>query len=188
MTKSILMPQVGQDLTEGRVIAINVKVGDFVKKGDIVAEVESEKATFEVEAFEEGTVTEVCFGEMRWQSFLSLLSFWTVLPTMRLPLRKASSTDNKASAEGKAPATNQSDSPRVSLSTKPRSTPLARRIMKQHGIDIGTLTGSGPGGAIVQRDVEAAIAIKGVGQRLRPTLNRHRLKRLSELRCVKVTL
>ena len=63
MAKSILMPQVGQDLTEGRVIAMNVKVGDSVKKGDIVAEVESEKATFEVEAFEEGTVTEVCFGE-----------------------------------------------------------------------------------------------------------------------------
>ena len=51
MAKSILMPQVGQDLTEGRVVAMNVKVGDNVKKGDIVAEVESEKATFEVEAF-----------------------------------------------------------------------------------------------------------------------------------------
>ena len=63
MAKSILMPQVGQDLTEGRVVAMNVKVGDNVKKGDMVAEVESEKATFEVEAFEEGTVTEVCFGE-----------------------------------------------------------------------------------------------------------------------------
>ena len=63
MAKSILMPQVGQDLTEGLVIAMNVKVGDSVKKGDIVAEVESEKATFEVEAFEEGTVTDVCFGE-----------------------------------------------------------------------------------------------------------------------------
>ena len=43
MAKSILMPQVGQDLTEGLVIAMNVKVGDSVKKGDIVAEVESEK-------------------------------------------------------------------------------------------------------------------------------------------------
>ena len=53
MAKSILMPQVGQDLTEGRVVAMNVKVGDNVKKGDMVAEVESEKATFEVEAFEE---------------------------------------------------------------------------------------------------------------------------------------
>jgi multidrug efflux pump subunit AcrA (membrane-fusion protein) len=51
MARPILMPQVGQDLTEGKVVAIKVKLGDKVKKGDIVAEVESEKATFDVEAF-----------------------------------------------------------------------------------------------------------------------------------------
>ena len=66
MARPILMPQVGQDLTEGKIVAINVKLGDKVKKGDIVAEVESEKATFEVEAFETGTVIELPFkvGDM----------------------------------------------------------------------------------------------------------------------------
>ena len=163
MTKSILMSQVGQDLTEGRVIAINVKVGDRVKKGDIVAEVESEKATFEVEAFEEGAVTEVCVGEGEMAIVLEPLIVLDGAASNGVVSKTASSTDDKANAEGKTPATSQSDLSLVPSSTKPRSTPLARRIMKQHGIDVGTLTGSGPGGAIVQRDVEAAIAAKGTG-------------------------
>ena len=62
MARPILMPQVGQDLTEGKITALNVKVGDKVKKGDIVAEVESEKAVFEVEAFETGTVLEIRYN------------------------------------------------------------------------------------------------------------------------------
>ena len=56
MAKPILMPQVGQDLTEGQLIEWHVNVGDTVKKGDILAVVESEKASFEVEAYEEGVV------------------------------------------------------------------------------------------------------------------------------------
>ena len=168
MTKSILMPQVGQDLTEGRVIAINVKVGDSVKKGDIVAEVESEKATFEVEAFEEGTVTEVCFGEDEMAIVLEPLIILDGADSNGVALKVALSTDKKAIAEGEAPAASQLGSPLVPPSKKLRSTPLARRMIKQHGIDIGTLTGSGPGGAIVQRDVEAAIAANGVGSASAP--------------------
>ncbi len=59
MARPILMPQVGQDLTEGKLVTLKVKVGDKVKKGDIVAEVESEKATFDVESFETGTILEI---------------------------------------------------------------------------------------------------------------------------------
>ncbi|MEI6801164.1 MAG: biotin/lipoyl-containing protein, partial [Pseudomonadota bacterium] len=56
MAQAILVPQVGQDLTEAKVVELHVKLGDRVKKGDLVAVVESEKASFEVEAFAEGTV------------------------------------------------------------------------------------------------------------------------------------
>ena len=61
MAEAILVPQVGQDLTEAKVVALHVKVGDKVKKGDVVAEVESEKASFEVEAFSSGTVTHIAY-------------------------------------------------------------------------------------------------------------------------------
>ena len=160
MAKSILMPQVGQDLTEGRVIAMNVKVGDSVKKGDIVAEVESEKATFEVEAFEEGTVTEVCFGEGEMAIVLEPLIVLDGAASGGAAAKPAptATTDDTANAEGTSQAASKSASVLAPPSGKPRSTPLARRMMKQHGIDIASLTGSGPGGAIVQRDVEAAIA------------------------------
>ena len=160
MAKSILMPQVGQDLTEGRVIAMNVKVGDSVKKGDIVAEVESEKATFEVEAFEEGTVTDVCFGEGEMAIVLEPLIVLDGANSGGAAAKPAptATTDDTANAEGTSQAATKSASVLAPPSGKPRSTPLARRMMKQHGIDIASLTGSGPSGAIVQRDVEAAIA------------------------------
>lgn len=164
MAKSILMPQVGQDLTEGRVVAMNVKVGDNVKKGDMVAEVESEKATFEVEAFEEGTVTEVCFGEGEMAIVLEPLIILDGVASSGAAAKPnstaAATADDIVNAEGKPQAASEYTSALVPPSGKPRSTPLARRMMKQHGIEIGSLTGSGPGGAIVQRDVEAAITAK----------------------------
>jgi pyruvate/2-oxoglutarate dehydrogenase complex dihydrolipoamide acyltransferase (E2) component len=63
MAKPILMPQVGQDLTEGKLVELRVAVGDSVAKGDIVAVVESEKASFDVEAFESGVVLDVLYKE-----------------------------------------------------------------------------------------------------------------------------
>lgn len=59
MAEAILVPQVGQDLTEATVVELHVKLGDMVKKGDLVAVVESEKASFEVEAFAEGVVVDL---------------------------------------------------------------------------------------------------------------------------------
>ncbi|MEI6099467.1 MAG: biotin/lipoyl-containing protein, partial [Alphaproteobacteria bacterium] len=66
MAQPILVPQVGQDLTEAKIIELHVKLGDRVKKGDLVAVVESEKASFEVEAFCEGVVISLPFkaGDM----------------------------------------------------------------------------------------------------------------------------
>ena len=111
MAKSILMPQVGQDLTEGRVVAMNVKVGDNVKKGDMVAEVESEKATFEVEAFEEGTVTEVCFGEGEMAIVLEPLIILDGVASSGAAAKPnppaAATADETANAEGKSQAASE---------------------------------------------------------------------------------
>jgi pimeloyl-ACP methyl ester carboxylesterase len=155
MARPILMPQVGQDLTEGKITALNVKLGDRVKKGDIVAEVESEKAAFDVEAFESGTVIEIRYqvGDMA-----------TVLQPIMV-----------VGEPGEAPeqAVTQA-SPAASAATMPHqdgktlhgpavgrtqagagSSPLARRLAAEAGVDVALLKGTGPGGAVVKKDVDS---------------------------------
>lgn len=157
MSDAILCPQVGQDLTEAKVVALHVKLGDTVKKGMIVAEVESEKATFEVEAFAAGVVIELPYQVGDTATVLEPL---VVL---------GSDADAKASVEKpkKAPAKNDKApvleiaASRVAESGQGRSSPLARRIAANNGLEIDKIAGTGPQGAVVLRDVEGLAATSG---------------------------
>jgi pyruvate dehydrogenase E2 component (dihydrolipoamide acetyltransferase) len=159
MARPILMPQVGQDLTEGKVVALKVKVGDKVKKGDIVAEVESEKATFDVEAFETGTIIEVRYkvGDNA-----------TVLQPLMM-VGDEGEASGAAAAPGAAVASAPATTP-VAMNApvaaaavtslhaavgSGRSSPLARRLAREAGLDIRQIPGTGPGGSVVMKDVEA---------------------------------
>lgn len=165
MARPILMPQVGQDLTEGKVTAIHVKPGDKVKKGDIVAEVESEKAVFEVEAFETGTILEVRYGVGDTAIVLQPLMMVgdegeTLEP--QAPAAGFSGEDAQTIvAAAKEPAAaappNGAAQPETAApkAGSGRSSPLARRLAAANGIDIASVPGSGPRGAVVKRDVEA---------------------------------
>lgn len=151
MAKPIVMPQVGQDLTEGLLVEWNVKAGDTVKKGDVVALVESEKASFEVEAYEEGTV-------------LSLLYAAGDLATVLEPIMFLGEAGESAPHGGAEPTPEAAPAPVTSEPVKQdgrsgqsSSSPLARRIAAQNGLDIAAITGSGPNGSVVKRDVENAI-------------------------------
>ena len=157
MAKSIVMPQVGQDLTEGELIEWNVQVGDTVKKGDILAVVESEKASFEVEAYEEGVVLKLFYepGDMA-----------VVLEPLLLLGEEDENVEAAASApSAKAPvgtdqpadATEASNGTFSQDASVTRSSPLARRIAALNGLDIATIRGSGPKGAVVKKDVEYAL-------------------------------
>jgi pimeloyl-ACP methyl ester carboxylesterase len=149
MARPILMPQVGQDLTEGKIVAINVKLGDTVKKGDIVAEVESEKATFEVEAFESGTVIELSFNVGDIATVLKPLMMLggegeaVVAPTAAV----------LAPATIAPPLQTQTKAHSV---TRAGSSPLARRLASEAGVDVTQLQGTGPDGAVVAKDVKSA--------------------------------
>ncbi len=146
MARPILMPQVGQDLTEGKIVAIKVKLGDKVKKGDIVAEVESEKATFEVEAFETGIVIDLPFNVGDIAIVLK--------PLMMLGDEGEVSTAPTVAAA--APVRNV---PIVKSETiqrspgKAGSSPLARRLAREAGVVVWQVKGSGPGGAVVAKDL-----------------------------------
>ena len=172
MAQSIVCPQVGQDLTEAKVVALHVKLGDTVKKGDIVAEVESEKASFEVEAFAAGTVIALPYKVGDVATVLE------PLVVLGVP-GEAAATAAPATAKSAVPVTAApADEARLATSSAPeralsgtlRSSPLARRIAANAGLDIAALAGSGPRGAVVLQDVEKALAAGGASLRTRSTL------------------
>lgn len=155
MARPILMPQVGQDLTEGKITALNVKLGDIVKKGDIVAEVESEKAAFDVEAFESGTVIEVRYKVGDTATVLQPLII--VGEPGEVPAHAAKTDVPVAPAAATAEPENETGRrpDRGMVRANAGSSPLARRLAAEAGVEISLLKGTGPGGAVVKKDVEA---------------------------------
>ncbi len=159
MSDAILCPQVGQDLTEAKVIALHVELGDTVKKGMIVAEVESEKATFEVEAFAAGVVVGLPFQVGDWATVLEPLVVLgggsDAKPPVKQPVPITAMSGSFATPhELVAPARNASNG-------QGRSSPLARRMAQNLGLAIETIAGTGPHGAVVLRDLEGLIAKSG---------------------------
>jgi len=159
MAQFILCPQVGQDLSEAKVVALHVKIGDIVKKGDIVAEVESEKASFEVEAFLSGTVISLPYkvGDIATVLeplvVLGIAGETVAAETANTPLEKNTNIINRIeeSSASNAKANNSSDGIL-------RSSPLARRLAIEAGLELSSIVGTGPKGAIVLRDLNQALA------------------------------
>jgi pimeloyl-ACP methyl ester carboxylesterase len=165
MAKPILMPQVGQDLTEGKLIEWRVKVGDIVAKGDIVAVVESEKASFDVEAFEAGTVLRLLYDAGATTEVLAPLAFVgepgeasSAIPASAVAMPAFEPTLPAAQALALSSKTPERRGPSSKANGAPRSSPLARRLALDNGLDLAVLAGSGPNWAIIKHDIETALA------------------------------
>ena len=125
------MPSLGADMTSGKLVSWHVKPGDAVKRGDIVATVDTSKAEIDVEIFEDGTIGELLVGEGE-----------------RVPVGTVLATLNGAAAPPPEP------SPPVDGARRP-ATPLARRTAADLGMPLEAVTGSGPAGAILAGDLSA---------------------------------
>ena len=172
MAQPILVPQVGQDLTEARIVELNVKLGDRVAKGDVVALVESEKASFEVEAFAAGTVLRLHYAEGDTAEVLTPLMDVGEAGEAAAPAPDgtddapvpAPEAEPGSPAKGApvrdAPATGAAPAGQGAAGQGGghRSSPHARRVAAERGIDIAGVDGSGPGGAVVLRDLDGAVA------------------------------
>ncbi len=141
------MPSLGADMEAGTVLEWFVKPGDTVKRGDIVALVDTSKAEIEVEIFEDGVI-----GEL-------------VVPVgERVPVGTVLATLHPIGAEGAAEAPVPAAAPAEALAPvavsptnhRLRVSPLARRAAEQLGIDLAEISGTGPNGAITKADVERA--------------------------------
>lgn len=133
-----VMPKLGADMAAGKLISWRKKPGDAVKRGDIIAEVETDKGVIEVEVFADGVVE-------------TLLA----QPGAEVPVGTPLATIREQGVAGKAPAPVAPAAPVVvPSSTRVRASPAARELAKSRGIDLATIHGTGPDGAITREDVE----------------------------------
>ena len=158
----ILMPALSPTMEEGVLAKWHVKVGDTVSAGDVIAEIETDKATMEVEAVDEGEVLEILVEAgtegVKVNTPIARLAGDDAAPAPKKPETakedaragpKPEPAAEKAEAT-KAPPAPAKDGERIFAS------PLARRLAKDAGLDLKTLKGTGPHGRIVKADVESA--------------------------------
>lgn len=160
----IEMPKLSDTMTEGTVVKWRVGVGDQVSVGDVIAEVETDKAVMELEAFDEGKLGEIYVaegGKARIGEKLALLLAPGETPppgggqpAERPTTSPSAATQPPTSSPQSKPAAVQTAAP--VQGDRVKASPLARRIASAKGVNLGTLRGSGPGGRIVARDVESA--------------------------------
>jgi pyruvate dehydrogenase E2 component (dihydrolipoamide acetyltransferase) len=174
MPTEILMPALSPTMEKGKLAKWLVKEGDDVSSGDIIAEIETDKATMEVEAVDEGKVGKILVAEGTDDVAVNtaiavLLEDGESADDIKAdgggaPAPKAEAApakeEPKQDAKADAPAPKAESKAELSSEREPDSrifaSPLARRIAKQNGIDISLLSGSGPRGRIIKADVEKA--------------------------------
>ncbi len=173
MATNILMPALSPTMTEGTLARWLKKEGDDIRAGDVIAEIETDKATMEVEAVDEGVLGKILVPEgsagVKVNAPIAIL----IAAGEKVPAQTDAPPAAPGNAPGNAKETRQDAAPApaqpASQSAKPAATvsadhgerifvsPLARRMALQAGIDLATLSGSGPNGRIVKADIEAAL-------------------------------
>ena len=184
MATHIEMPKLSDTMTEGTVVRWLKSVGDEVEIGDEIAEIETDKATMAMEAFDEGILSEILIeegGKAEVGATLAVLreEGETVPspdssndeapapdpePVTEVPLADPEPVEAAEHVPESIPSSPPESPPQGSpvtsaASGRIKASPLARKIAEQEGVDLSGLKGSGPGGRIVKKDVEAALAV-----------------------------
>ena len=154
---SINMPQVGQDIPVARIIEWTKKEGETVRKDDVIALVESDKATFEVQANRAGVLLKIVVPAGGEGEVLKPIA-WLGEPGEQVPADSAGGETPSAVVTGEMEAVAIEPAPQVSPSRRHFSSPSARRVARELGVDWSTAQGTGPGGRIQKKDVLTAAA------------------------------
>jgi pyruvate dehydrogenase E2 component (dihydrolipoamide acetyltransferase) len=160
----ILMPRLSDTMTEGVIADWHKKVGDAVKKGDILADIETDKATMELESYKEGKLLYVGAKKGEKIAVNDLLA--VIGDEKKVDLEKivAAAKNKGAAASGAAPAPAAAEAPdpetthsglSVSADGRIKASPLAKKLAAEKGIDIRNITGSGDNGRIIKKDVDS---------------------------------
>jgi len=187
MPINILMPALSPTMEKGNLAKWLKKEGDKVKSGDVIAEIETDKATMEVEAVDEGTIAKIVVPEgtqdVAVNDVIAVLAGDgedvkaagagaasappKAAPSAEAPAAKAATAPApaaKAAATAAPVAAPQpaASAPQANGHARIFSSPLARRLAKEAGIELGRINGSGPHGRVIARDVEEAKSGKGL--------------------------
>jgi pyruvate dehydrogenase E2 component (dihydrolipoamide acetyltransferase) len=171
MPIDILMPALSPTMTEGTLARWLKNEGDTIKAGDVLAEIETDKATMEVEAVDEGVLEKILVpggtAGVAVNAPIARLSGGDAAPAPA-PAAKPAPAPAPVATPGPGPGpvnpgevrgfNPQPDPPREDRNGRVFASPLARRMAKQAGIEIAGLKGSGPHGRIVKSDIEAAMS------------------------------
>lgn len=170
MPIDILMPALSPTMEEGNLAKWLVKEGDSVSSGDVLAEIETDKATMEVESIDEGVIGKI-FVEAGTEGVKVNARIAVILEEGEdASAISSEAPTTKAEAEKPAPAKSEAAPANMPAPAKAESgssgdrvfsSPLARRLAKESGIDIAAVKGSGPRNRVIKRDVEEAIASGG---------------------------
>ena len=161
MSVNIEMPKLSDTMTEGTVVKWLKQVGDQVEIGDVIAEVETDKATMEMEAFDDGVLTEIKVQAGEKAPIGAILAVLNG-DSRRAPDEAHLHVVTDAAAPNHEPATPAAKpaaaEPLVTSDSGDRmlASPLARKVAAEFGVDLATVSGSGPAGRITRSDVEAA--------------------------------
>ena len=193
MATVVQLPRLSDTMEEGVIAKWRIKVGDKVKRGQVIAEIETDKATMEFESFDSGVVLKLIATEgetLPLGAPIAVLgqagespdgasagagaSVGASEPAAATPAAEASKPAAAAEASKPAPAVAEAaaSSPEgqvaKDMSKKPAgdgarvpASPLARRLAREHDLELGEISGSGPHGRVVKADVDQAIAAAG---------------------------
>lgn len=162
--KEIRMPLLSDTMTEGKIVSWNKKVGDFVKSDDVLADVETDKATMEVVGYEEGTLLYVGVEAGKAAKINEIIAIVGKAGTDVSAYVAAEKSGANAAAPQSAAAeqqtatvtTNQAatEAPVAATNGRVKASPLAKKLAADKGIDISKVSGSGDGGRVTKKDVD----------------------------------
>jgi len=164
MSIELKMPALSPTMEEGTLARWLVKEGDMVKSGDILAEIETDKATMEFEAVDEGTISQILVAEgtdgVKVGTIIAMIAGEeedaTPAPAPApTPVAKPAAAAPAKAATAPVAVPAATPAPKASLGDRIIASPLAKRIAEQKGIDLSGVQGSGPNGRIVKADLEA---------------------------------
>lgn len=178
MAVAIKMPRLSDTMQEGFIKTWNKNVGDPVKPGDILAEVETDKATMDLEAYQEGILLHIAVKEgavpvdgiiaiigQKGESFENLLNG---AGTEGIPNQSANSKQN--TLPNPAETVSKTESAPERMDTRIKASPLAKSLAKEKGLSLENVSGSGEQGRIVKKDIEN-LASQSSMPGLKPSLN-----------------